>query len=104
MRFQGLRVTKGRRRPPAAAPGPLVIVRSGYHPDVIRARAGEPVRLRFRRKESGPCSASVLLPQLGRFAELPEGETVVVECGVLAAGDYDFECADGVLHGTLMVR
>ena len=82
----------------------LIVVRGGYHPDRVRARAGLPVRLRFRREESLPCSDTVLLPELGRFAELPEGETVSIDCGPLEPGDYQFSCARGALHGMLVVR
>ena len=99
-----LEATTRRRRDPAAAQDALVVVRSGYHPRVVTARAGVPLRLRFRREEAGPCSESVLLPELGRFAELPEGETVVIDCGPLEAGDYEFSCGEGVLRGTLTVR
>ena len=81
-----------------------MVVCSGYHPPVVPARAGVPLRLRFRRDESGPCSESVLLPELGRFAELPEGETVVIDCGALEPGDYEFSCGEGVLRGRVAVR
>lgn len=92
------------RRQRTAAQEATVVVKSGYHPDVVEVRAGEPVRLTFRREEGGPCSATVLFPQLGRFAELPEGHTVAVDCGVLAPGEYDFECGRGALHGRLVAR
>ena len=93
-----------RRRRDAAAQDALVVVRSGYHPEVVSAHAGVPLRLRFRREESGPCSQSVLLPELGRYAELPEGETVVIDCGALDPGDYEFSCGDGMLRGKVAVR
>src|SRR5215207_6416368 len=44
-----------------------------------RSVRGRPLRLRFRRDESSRCSETVLLPELGRFADLPEGETVTIE-------------------------
>jgi protein-S-isoprenylcysteine O-methyltransferase Ste14 len=91
------------RRRRAAAQDALVIVKSGYHPDVVTARAGAPVLLRFRREESAPCSDTVLLPTLGRFAQLPEGETVSLYLPALEPGDYEFRCGRDVLHGRLLV-
>jgi plastocyanin domain-containing protein len=93
-----------RRGTAGASQEALIVVRGGYHPGVVKARAGTPVRLRFRREESLACSDTVLLPQLGRFADLPEGETVAIDCGPLDPGDYEFSCARGALHGTLVVR
>ena len=93
-----------RRATAGATQDALIVVRGGYHPDVVEARAGSPIRLRFRREESLPCSDTILLPELGRFAELPEGETVAIECGPLTPGDYEFSCARGALQGTLVVR
>ena len=99
-----LRASPRRRHRKAAAQDALIVVRSGYHPAVVRVRAGVPLRLRFRREESGRCSDSVLLPELGRFAQLPEGETVTIDCGALEPGDYEFSCHAGVLRGVLAVR
>ena len=96
-------VPRLRRRPP---PDQVltVLVRNGYHPAVVSAEAGVPVRLRFHREERDPCSETVLLPELGRFADLPEGETVAIDCGPLEPGEYDFSCPRGVLHGRLVIR
>jgi Cu+-exporting ATPase len=100
-----LRSARGARHPRGAATQDvLIVVRDGYHPALVEARAGGPLRLRFRRDESSRCSETVLLPELGRFADLPEGETVTIECGTLAPGDYDFSCPRGALHGRLVVQ
>ena len=96
-------LSRRRTRIPAAHDA-LIVVRAGYHPDVVSAPAGAPVRLRFRREESGPCSDTVLLPELGRFAELPEGRTVTIDCGPLEPGDYEFSCPRGTLRGRLVIR
>jgi plastocyanin domain-containing protein len=100
-----LLAARSRRRSHApAASDVLIVVSDGYHPSVVTAAAGVPVQLRFRREEGGPFSDTVLFPELGRFAELPEGRTVVLDCGALEAGDYEFSCSNGMLHGTLVVR
>jgi plastocyanin domain-containing protein len=80
-----------------------VRVRGGYQPDTIRAEAGVPLRLVFRREESSPCSEQVVFPALGKSAMLPQGERVAVELLVDDPGEYEFTCAMGMLHGTLVV-
>ena len=93
------------RRPHArAVQETVIVIRGGYHPDRVVARAGAPVRLTFRREESRSCSDTVLLPTLGRFAELPEGRSVSVDCGELEPGDYEFSGACGNLRGRVVVR
>ena len=98
---RGLRL---RRPAKLARQDALVVVRNGYHPAVVEARADTPLRLRFRRDESAPCSETVLLPELGRFADLPEGETVTIDCGTLEPGEYDFSCPHGAVHGRLVIQ
>jgi Cu+-exporting ATPase len=48
-----------------------VTVRSGYTPDVIRARAGVLLRIVFDRQEEGDCSARVVFPDLQRPGGVP---------------------------------
>ena len=82
----------------------VIVVRAGYHPDLVAVDAGASVRLTFRRDESDPCSDAVLLPELGRFAELPEGRSVSIDCGILEPGEYEFSCERGNLRGRIVVR
>lgn len=94
-----------RRHATTASEDPaLVIVRDGYHPAVIERSAGRPVTIAFRREERTTSSRAVLLRDLGRYSELPEGQTTTIACGMLAAGDYEFCSTDGLLRGLLRVR
>ena len=80
-----------------------VRVRGGYEPNTIYAEAGVPLRIVFRREESSPCSEQVVFPALGKSAMLPQGERVAVELLPEDPGEYEFTCAMGMLHGTLVV-
>ena len=97
------RIPRRRRRAPAAQ-DVIIIVRDGYHPETVTAPAGVPVRLRFRRVEGGRCSDTVLIPDLGRYAELPERETVNIDLGPLRAGEFAFTCPHGRIRGKLLIR
>jgi plastocyanin domain-containing protein len=89
----------------AAAPQErVIIVQAGYHPERVAVDVGAPVRLTFRREGSDPCSDAVLLPELGRFAELPEGRSVSIDCGILEPGEYEFSCERGHLRGRIVVQ
>lgn len=82
----------------------LVVVKGGYSPDRIVARAGAPIRLTFRRDESGACSERVVFPDFRKSATLPEGKLVEIQLPATAAGEYGFQCEMGMLHGTLVVQ
>lgn len=81
-----------------------ILVKGGYTPDVVRVEAGTPVRLRFRREETGSCSEMVLFPDFGKSAQLPSGEVVSVELLPKTRGRYDFHCQMGMLRGKLVVE
>jgi len=80
-----------------------VRVCGGYVPDTIRAEAGVPLRLVFRRDEMAPCSEQVVFPAFGKSATLPLGERVVVDLLPQEPGEYEFTCAMGMLRGTIVV-
>jgi len=82
----------------------MVLVKGGYAPDTIVVRAGEPVRLSFRREESSPCSEMVVFADLGKSVRLPEGELVPVEFLPREPGTYEFTCQMGMLRGRLVVE
>lgn len=96
---------RGSFRPrPASASHLFVRVCGGYEPDVLRAPAGEPIRIAFLREEEARCSERVVFPAFGKSAMLPRGKEVVVELPAAAAGTYEFTCAMNMLHGTLIVE
>ena len=82
----------------------LVRVRGGYSPDVVRARAGKPIRIAFIREETASCSERVVFPAFGRSTMLPYGERVIVELPPTPPGTYEFTCAMDMLRGTLVVE
>ena len=82
----------------------MVLVKGGYTPDVIRVEAGKPVRLTFRREETGGCSDLVVFPDFQKSAHLPSGEAVVMELLPKQKGTYPFQCQMGMLHGKLIAE
>ncbi len=88
-----------------------IVVKGGYTPDVLVVKAGQPVRLNFNRQETASCSEMVLFPDFpaetglrNKSAKLPPGETVSIEFTPETAGEYDFQCQMGMLHGKLIVE
>ncbi|MFA5786094.1 MAG: cupredoxin domain-containing protein [Actinomycetota bacterium] len=82
----------------------MVLVKGGYSPSTLVVRAGKPVRLNFRREESSPCSEMVVFADLGKSANLPEGQIVPVEFLPKEAGTFEFTCQMGMLRGRLIVE
>lgn len=82
----------------------LIVVKGGYTPDIIRVRAGRPVRLIFCREETAACSERVLLPDFERSATLPTGEAVPIEFVPKELGAHQFTCQMGMLRGQIVVE
>lgn len=78
-------------------------VKGGYRPATIHGRAGERLRLVFRREESAACSEHVVFPDFGKSAMLPAFEDVELELLPERAGEYEFTCQLGMLRGRLIV-
>lgn len=109
----GSRFTAGARRllwsrPSAGAhDGPQVRhvrINDGYEPRELRVRAGQPVRLIFRREETAACSERVVFPGLGISVELPPFQEVAVDLPASAPGVHHFRCQMGVLRGRVIVH
>jgi plastocyanin domain-containing protein len=81
-----------------------VTVKGGYTPDLIVVKSGQPVRLRFTRRETSACSEMVLFPDFNQSAKLPEGEEVNVEFTPDKPGEYGFQCQMGMLRGKIIVE
>jgi plastocyanin domain-containing protein len=90
---------------PAQAAAPVeIVVENGYHPDRIVVKAGQPVRLRFVRKEYSGCTLEVVFPTLGIRQKLPTNEPVVVDLGTPEAGEIPFHCGMKMIHGVVVVE
>jgi len=92
-----------RAHQPAPARTTRIRVRGGYHPATVYARAGEPLRLTFRREETAACSERVVFPDFGKSAMLPAYHDVTIELAPDRAGAYEFTCEMGMLRGWLIV-
>ena len=89
---------------PGAAQNATVTVRGGYSPAVVRAKAGQPVRLTFDRQETSSCSEEVVLGDFGIRRYLPAHQQTVVEVTPPAPGTYEFTCGMGMLRGKLVAE
>jgi Cu+-exporting ATPase len=81
-----------------------VTVKSGYSPDVIKARQGVPLEMVFDRQESGDCTSRVVFPDLAVSAALPAYQQTKVRLTPASAGTFGFACGMNMVHGTLVVE
>ena len=95
---------RGGARSRTHVPTARVRVCGRYEPDTIYGRAGEPLRIVFRREETASCSERVVFPAFGKSAMLPPYQDVLVELAPCEPGAYEFTCQMGVLRGTLLVE
>ena len=80
-----------------------VVVRGGYSPQRIQARAGVPLRITFDRQETGDCTSRVVFPDFAINRALPAYEQTVVELLPERAGEFGFSCRMNMVHGTLTI-
>lgn len=86
------------------APREITVVVDGvYAPDRIEVQEGERIRLKFVRKDAGPCTREVVFPKLNIRRELPSDTATVVELPALAPGEYEFKCGMNMAHAKLVV-
>jgi hypothetical protein len=80
-----------------------IVVRRGYRPDSIRALAGVPLRVVFRREDDDVCTERVVFstPRLDR--RLAARGTTIVDLPPLAPGEIRFTCGMGRYRGRIEV-
>ncbi len=81
-----------------------IVVKGGYSPNLIRARAGVPLRLVFDRQEAGDCTSRVVFPDLGVSRSLAPFARTTVEFTPERSGEFNFACGMNMVHGTLFVE
>lgn len=81
-----------------------IAVDGGYNPDRIRVSAGQPVRLKFLRRDPSSCLEKVLVPDFHIAQDLPLNQTTPIEFTPQAPGRYPFTCSMNMFHGMIEVR
>lgn len=82
----------------------VTVTDRGYSPAEIVAKAGEEVRLAFRREGNANCGGTIVFPELGIRRDLPAGEVVLVVLPAVKIGTYRFSCGMGMYKGAVLVR
>lgn len=89
---------------PAAGGIPTVrVTPAGFEPDRLTARAGVPLRVRFRRTTTNTCATELAIPSLNQRRPLPLDEDVEVTL-TPAAGEIRFACGMDMFGGTIVVH
>lgn len=81
-----------------------VVVRGGYDPQVVRVKAGVPLRLTFDRQETSGCSEEVVISDFGVRQYLPADKQTVIELTPEKAGTYEFTCGMNMLRGRIVAE
>ena len=78
-------------------------MRGGYRPGAIRARAGMPLRIIFRRDDGDACSERVVFsaPRVDR--RLVRSGTTTVDLPAQPAGEIRFTCGMGRYRGRIQL-
>jgi plastocyanin domain-containing protein len=88
------------KAPAAYAPRVEVVVdETGFVPDHIPAKAGQPLTLAITRKTEKTCATDILFTGQEGKTPLPLGKTVEVVYTPKASGPLKFGCAMGMMVG-----
>lgn len=75
-----------------------------YAPNILRAKAGEPLRLRVEVRERHSCATQLLIPDLKLELELPGPGTVDLLLPAAPAGSYLFTCGLKMVKGSIVLE
>lgn len=75
------------------------VVQGGYTPEVLRAKAGQPVKLVLVTNNVHSCALAFVLPSLNVEKLLPPTGKTVINIPAQAAGRVPFTCSMGMFQG-----
>lgn len=81
-----------------------VTVDGGYEPSQIVVQAGQPVRLKFDRKDPSSCLEEVKFPDFRIAQELPLNQVTSIEFTPDKPGSYEFTCGMNMFRGVVEVQ
>lgn len=101
-------------KPVATVPGPdgtqmvKVMVKHGYSPSVILAKAGQPLKIEFYRDEepgTESCDKDLVIPSENVNIPLPPHESQIVEIKPQNAGsEVEFQCGMHMMKGKISFK
>lgn len=80
-----------------------IVVADGYHPCVLEARAGTPIRLVFHRRDDHECSDRVVFSEPRLVRHLAPQATTIVDLPPAATGPIRFTCGMGRYRGRIEI-
>ncbi len=81
----------------------IVVDQGVYTPSRIEVPAGEPVSLRFLRKDPGPCAEKVIFDGLAITQDLELNKKTTVKIPPQRPGEFAFTCQMQMYRGSLIV-
>lgn len=82
-----------------------IIVENGvYTPARIEATVGKLIRLKFFRKDPGPCAEQVVFTDFNISETLPLEQEIEIQLTPMQAGEFSFTCQMQMYRGTLVVK
>ena len=75
-----------------------------YTPNVLRAKAGRPLRLRVEVQERHSCATKLLVPDLKLDFELPPGGSTDLLVPAAPPGAYLFTCGKKMVKGSIVLE
>lgn len=83
----------------------VIVVENGtYSPSRIKLPSGEPVEIKFMRKDQSPCSEALLIPDLQISDTLPLNKLKTIQLPALSTGEYTFHCQMQMFRGQITVE
>ena len=76
---------------------------SGYRPDVLKVKAGIPVRWIITSESSFTCASTIAVPSLNIQKNLQKGQNII-EFTPTQKGSIPFSCSMGMYRGTILVE
>lgn len=84
-----------------------VVVKHGYQPSHILAKAGQPLKIEFYRDEEGgshSCDEVLEIPAENVKLPLPAHESQIVEIKPQPAGEMTFQCGMKMMKGSITFK
>lgn len=77
----------------------ITVADRGYMPEVVRVKAGQPVKLALVTNNTHSCIRAFVLPSLGVERILPKTGTTIIALPAQKAGTVPFTCSMGMYQG-----